>query len=187
MKNKWVNLLFFLNSHFKTCTWENRTISSDLFLMKITNKIIKNYLQNRLLLIMPVYWILGWYCTRPKTRSSGWAPLFPCSHTSGVTIKVTSHIMLLHNRLEKKFPSCKWQLDKQHYRLDSMKMLQTWLPRDYKSQWIHRTLLENREQERDCACDRPSSPARWRLIEGDSVLQELSIMGNLESLSAEQA
>lgn len=42
--------------------------------------------------------------------------------------------MLLHNRLEKKIPSYKWQLDKQHYRLDSMKMLQTWLPRDYKSQ-----------------------------------------------------
>lgn len=155
-------------------------------LRKITNKIIKNYIQYRLPEITSIYWILGWYCTRPNPGRSGWVPRSHAAHTSGVTIKVTRH-MLLHSRLEKNFPSYKWQLDKQHYRLDSMKCCRPGSLQDYQSQWIRRTLLGNGEQERHWACvTGPPALARWRLIEGDSVLQDLSITGKPGKPSTEE-
>lgn len=87
-----------------------------------------------------------------------WAPLFSRRHTSRVTTKVRRHIMLLQNRLEKKFPSCKWQLDKQHYRLNSLKMLQTWLPPGLWITMSPQNIPEKwREGKRLCECDRPSS------------------------------
>lgn len=65
--------------------------------------------------------------------------------------------MLLQSRLEKNFPSCNGSMTNTITGWIQWKCCRPGFLQGYKSQWIHRTLLENGEQERGGECDRPSS------------------------------